>query len=73
MSVLSSHLATGNPMGAKQGRSCAKSYLGMVATGDASIAAAAKAGGIKRISYVDSDSSAIFGIVATYCTIVHGE
>lgn len=56
----------------KQGRACAQSFLGLIATGDASIEAAAKAGGIKQIVSVDHESHHVLGIVGTFCTIVKG-
>ncbi|GIW45426.1 MAG: hypothetical protein KatS3mg077_2708 [Candidatus Binatia bacterium] len=56
----------------KQGRACAQSILGLVASGDASIEAAAKAGGIKQIVSVDHESHHILGIVGSFCTIVRG-
>jgi len=61
--------ATGN---LKKGEACATSILGIVATGDASISAAKKAGGISSIAYVDYTSYAILGIFAKYCTVVYG-
>jgi len=65
--------ATGNPIGAKTGESCAMSILGAVGLGDASAAAAAKAGGITKISTVDSDNFVILGVYAKNCTVVTGE
>lgn len=56
----------------KQGRACAQTVLGLVATGDASIEAAARSGGIKQIVTVDHESKHILGIVGTFCTIVRG-
>lgn len=67
------HTATSNPVGGKTGQSCATSYLGVVGLGDASVAAAAKAGGIQQISAVDSDNFAILGIYAKNCTVVTGQ
>jgi len=58
---------------AKTGEACATSILGLVATGDASIEAAAKNGGITKISYVDGYNNNILGVVAKYCTVAHGE
>ncbi|MBX2803920.1 MAG: TRL-like family protein [Myxococcales bacterium] len=63
---------TENNIGRKKGEACATSILGLVTTGDASIRAAADAGGIRNISAVDSSIRNILGIVATYCTIVSG-
>jgi hypothetical protein len=61
-----------NDVGAKRGEACATSILGWVGTGDASITAAAKAGGITKISHVDSTASDILLVYAEYCTIVYG-
>ena len=47
--------------------------LGLVTIGDASINAAARAGGITRISHVDRRQTSILGVISTYETIVHGE
>lgn len=63
---------TENNLGKKKGEACATSILGLVTTGDASIRAAADAGGIKQISAVDGSIKNIIGIVATYCTVVSG-
>lgn len=65
--------ATSNPLGARSGESCASSILGIIGLGDASIASAAKAGGITKISTVDSDNFGILGIYAKNCTVVTGE
>ena len=43
------------------------------ATGDASISAAMRNGGITRIHHVDNDTVNILGIYAKYTTIVYGE
>jgi hypothetical protein len=64
--------ATTNNLGKKKGEACATSILGIVTTGDATIRAAADAGGIKNISAVDASIKNILGIVATYCTVVSG-
>jgi hypothetical protein len=65
--------STQNEVGKKKGEACATSILGLVTTGDASIRAAADAGGIKEISAVDASIKNILGIVATYCTVVSGQ
>lgn len=62
-----------NSVGSKRGESCASSILGIIGTGDASAAAAAKAGGITTIGTVDSDNFGVLGIYATNCTVVTGE
>jgi len=57
----------------KSGEACATSILGIVATGDASIGAAKKAGGINSIAYVDYTGYCILGVFAKYCTVVYGK
>ena len=61
-----------NDLGSKRGEACATSILGWVATGDASVASAAKAAGITKISHVDSTASDILLVYAEYCTVVYG-
>jgi hypothetical protein len=56
----------------KVGTASCTSVIG-IATGDASIDAAAKNGGITQIHHVDSDIYNILGIYVKYTTIVHGE
>lgn len=65
--------ATDHPLGSKTGQSCATSYVGVVGLGDASIASAAKAGGITKIATVDSENTGILGVYAKNCTVVTGE
>ncbi|MDX2024138.1 MAG: TRL domain-containing protein [Deltaproteobacteria bacterium] len=62
-----------NAVGMKQGQSCASAVLGVVATGDASVATAAKAAGITKVASVDGHNTNILGIYSTYCVIVTGE
>jgi len=57
----------------KKGVSEATSILGLVATGDASIEAAAKQGGITVIHHVDWEVKSILGIIGTYRCNVYGE
>jgi len=57
----------------KVGTAKATSILGMVATGDCSIKAAAGNGGIKNIKYVDYDAKNILGIYGEYTTTVYGD
>jgi len=56
----------------KIGTASATSILGIIATGDASIEAAAKAGGITNIHHVDYNSESTLGIIATYTVTVYG-
>src|SRR5262245_39468016 len=62
----SSVSATSNQAGNRVGESCASSILGLIATGDASIEAARRNGGITMISSVDDKASNILGIYAKY-------
>lgn len=64
---------TTNAGASKKGTAMASSILGWFGTGDCSINAAAKAGGITKISYVDYHATNIIGIMGTYTTIVYGE
>jgi|SoiMetStandDraft_5_1073268.scaffolds.fasta_scaffold196171_2 hypothetical protein len=57
----------------KKGMASCHSYLGICATGDASIETAAKNGGIKKIHHVDFKSHSVLGIYAEFTTIVYGE
>lgn len=62
---------TPRPVGNKMGKSCATSFFGLVAMGDASVSAAANSAGIKAISHVEQESSNILGY-HNYCTVVYG-
>jgi hypothetical protein len=59
--------------GMREGTACAKSIMGLVATGDASIEAAKRAGGIQEVASVDHHSTSTLGIVGEFCTIVRGK
>ena len=56
----------------KSGQACATNILGLIATGDASIDAAKKAGGITNVASVDHDSTSVLGLFGTFCTVVKG-
>lgn len=56
----------------KTGVSTARSVLGILAQGDASIEAACKAGGIKKIHHVDWKVEGVL-FVTNYTCIVYGE
>ncbi len=60
-------------VGTKVGTATSKNVLGWVASGDCSIAAAMKNGGITRVHTVDYHVSNILGVYAEYTTIVTGE
>lgn len=73
-SVTSGEGVTSNALtGKKVGTSSASNILGLVATGNAGIEAAAKNAGIKKITHVDSKKTSILGIFSTYTTTVYGE
>lgn len=65
--------ATSNPEGGRTGVAQCESILGIVATGDCSIAAAARNGGINRIHHVDFKTKSILGVYAEFTTTVYGE
>ncbi|MBL8013816.1 MAG: TRL-like family protein [Candidatus Omnitrophica bacterium] len=57
----------------KVGQASANSYFSLIATGDASVDAAAKNGNIKTIKYVDYHVENILGVIGTYTTTVYGD
>lgn len=71
--VASGEIATSNTTGKKVGVSTATNILGVYAAGDASIDAAAKSAGIKKISHVDSKKMSILGLYSTHTTVVYGD
>lgn len=61
-------------IGAKSGKACAYSILGLVAWGDAGIRAAARNGGITKVKAMDMENFQIVGPVwMESCTLVHGD
>ncbi len=64
---------TSHDAGTKEGKACASSVLGIVATGDASIQAAKNNGGITKVTHVDHSAKNILGITSEWCTIIRGE
>jgi len=67
-------VGTSGPMSYnKVGVAKSTSILGLVATGDASIKAAAANGGIKTVKYVDYDAKNILGLYGEYTTTVYGD
>ena len=57
----------------KSGSASATSILGIVATGDASIQAAASSAGITKIQHVDQSIESILFLWAKYTVTVYGE
>ena len=70
--VKEGEIATANQAGKKRGTACATNILGMVSSGDASIATAMRDGAISVVSYVDHSSYSVLGFYGKYCTIVTG-
>lgn len=64
-----SHKVTGY---AKEGSAEAKSILGIVNLGDASLKAAAEAGGISEIEHATVDKTGILNVFATKTVTVYG-
>ncbi|MDI1302286.1 MAG: TRL-like family protein [bacterium] len=58
---------------AKRGEACAQNYLGLIATGDASIDAAKHNADITRVASVEQTAARVLGYYAKYCTVVRGE
>lgn len=59
------------PGGAKEGKACAQSFLSLVALGDASVEAAAAAGGISSVQSIDIEVFSVL-VYAQACTVVRG-
>ena len=57
----------------KVGTAECMSVLALVATGDCSIEAAKKNGGITKVYHVDWEANNILGIIGKYKVVVHGE
>ena len=66
--------ATSNAVGSKVGEAGGTCYLYQICLGvDAGVAAAARAGGIKKISTVDYKVDNLLGVLVTHTCIVTGE
>jgi len=57
----------------KVGTASYNNILGILATGDASLDAAMRAGGITKLHHCDVQITNILGIIATYKLIAYGE
>lgn len=60
-------------VGLKSGAADSKCVLGLCAWGDCSITAAAEAGGLKRVDYVDYDYVNIIGVWQKVTVTAYGE
>lgn len=56
----------------KEGFSCAKSYLGLISFGDASVEEAQKQGNLKEITSIELETYNFLGIYAKLCTVTKG-
>ena len=65
--------AEATPVSAKVGEAEAMSILGLVALGDCSIDAAAKAGGLTTVEYLDYHYFNIIGVYQTFTTRAYGK
>lgn len=65
--------AVENASAGKTGKACATSILGLIATGDASIDAAMRDGGVTQVAAVDYSTKSFMGIWAEFCTIATGK
>lgn len=63
---------SGEAMGPKTGEACARSWFGVYTVGDASVATAARNGGITRVTHVDQRFENLGGVLGTYCLVVTG-
>lgn len=57
----------------KKGKACATNLMGLIASGDASVAAARSNGSITRVATVDYDYFNILSVYTKSCTIVRGD
>ncbi len=65
-------MATNAAGASKTGKACTQNILGFFASGDNSIEAAKKNGGISTVASVDYDIFRVLGFYGTACTIVKG-
>lgn len=61
------------PRSSKKGTAYCESFLGLFASGDASIQTAAENGGITKITHIDWDVDNILGFYGKYTVTVYGE
>ncbi len=63
----------GKPVGTKTGRACTNSILGLIRSGDMSLAAGAKAGGITKVTSIDVESNTLLSsVLVETCILVNG-
>jgi hypothetical protein len=59
--------------GSKTGMSSVTAILGIISTGDGSVDAAARDGGISTVKGVDYHFTNVLGVYQRYTTVVHGD
>ena len=64
--------ATAYDQSSRTGKSCASSFMGLFAWGDASITTAKSVGQIKQVASVDFDTFNLLGIYCSFCSVVRG-
>lgn len=65
-------LVTANQAGRKRGEACTQNVMGLFTSGDASMSAAMKNGGITVVSSVDHYYKSILSVYGKMCLIVTG-
>jgi len=63
----------GTKLGSKVGEASTTNFLGAFATGDASVATAAKSGGITTVRHIDYKMKNILGVISTFTIVVYGD
>jgi hypothetical protein len=63
----------GGEVGSKRGESSVTAIFGLVSTGDASVKAAARAGGISQVKRVDYEFYNFLGVYQRFTTVAHGD
>ena len=57
----------------KRGEACATNILGLIASGDSSIEAAKRNGGVRKVAYADTNYTNVLFLYQKGCTVVKGE
>jgi len=70
---LDAPLAPRGDVGSKRGTSTVTSILFLVSTGDGSVRAAARNGGIREVKLVDYEYKNVLGVFQRYTTVVYGD
>ncbi len=63
---------SGQSTGLKSGEASSSSILGLIATGDCSIEAAAEDGGLSTVEYCDYKYTNVFGIYQSFTVVAYG-